>query len=88
MGKYQKDIAPIVSQESLKNLIESCYNTKVYKLPQDVLKKITFIYVSKDIARLCKVRLKKWHIYNMKGYGHCGFYRENHVEWAKQFFIK
>ena len=44
MGEYQKDIAPIVSQESLNSLVESCYDTKVYKLPQDELKKVTFIY--------------------------------------------
>ena len=87
MGEYQKDVAPIVSQESLNNLIGSCYNTKVYKLPQDELKKVTFIYGSKDIARLCKGRLKKYHIRKMKGYGHCGFYRENPVEWVKQFIL-
>lgn len=87
MGEYQKDIAPIVSRESLNSLIGSCYNTKVYKLPQDELRKVTFIYGSKDIARLCKVRLKKYNIRKMKGYGHCGFYRENPVEWAKQFIL-
>ena len=87
MGEYQKDIAPIVSQESLNNLVGSCFNTKVYKLPQEELKKVTFIYGSKDIARLCKVRLKKYHIHKMKGYGHCGFYRENPVEWVKQFIL-
>ena len=87
MGEYQKDIAPTVSQESLNSLVGSCFNTKVYKLPQDELKKVTFIYGSKDIARLCKARLKKFHIHKMKGYGHCGFYRENPVEWVKQFIL-
>ena len=87
MGEYQKDIAPIVSQESLNSLVESCYNTKVYRLPQDERKKVTFIYGGKDIARLCKARLKKYHIHKMKSYGHCGFYRENPIEWAKQFIL-
>ncbi|MDE7070729.1 MAG: alpha/beta hydrolase [Clostridia bacterium] len=87
MGEYQKDIAPIVSQESLDSLVGSCYNTKVYKLPQTELKKVTFIYGSKDIARLCNMRLKKYHIRKMKGYGHCGFYREDPVEWVKQFIL-
>ena len=87
MGEYQKNIAPIVSQGSLNSLVGSCFNTKVYKLPQDELKKVTFIYGSKDIARLCKGRLKKYHIHKMKGYRHCGFYRENPVEWAKQFIL-
>ena len=87
MGEYQKDIAPIVSQESLNSLVGSCFDTRVYKLPQDEIKKITFVYGSKDIARLCKVRLKKYDIHKMKGYGHCGFYRENPVEWAKRFIL-
>ena len=87
MGEYQKDVAPIVSQESLNSLVESCFNTKVYKLRQDYLKKVTFIYGSKDIARLCKPRLKKYHIHKMKGYGHCGFYRESQIEWAKRFIL-
>ncbi len=87
MGEYQRDIAPIVSQESLNSLVESCFNTKVYKLPKDELKKVLFIYGSKDIARLCKVRLKKNHIHKMKGYGHCGFYRLHPIEWAKQFIL-
>ena len=87
MGEYQKDIAPIVSQESLNSLVESCYNTKVYKLSQDEREKVKFIYGSKDIARLCKGRLKKYYVHKLKGYGHCGFYRENPAEWAKQFIL-
>ncbi|MDE6605133.1 MAG: alpha/beta hydrolase [Clostridia bacterium] len=87
MGEYQKYIAPIVSQESLDSLVGSCYNTKVYKLPPTELKKVTFIYGSKDIARLCNMRLKKYHIRKMKDYGHCGFYREDPVEWVKQFIL-
>lgn len=87
MGEFQKDIAPIVSQESLNSLVASCFNTKVYKLSQDERNKVTFIYGNKDIARLCNVRLKKYYIHKMKGYGHCGFYRKNPVEWVKQFIL-
>ncbi len=87
MGEYQKDIAPIVSQESLNSLVESCYNTRVYKLSKAELKKVTFIYGSKDIAKLCNMRLKKYHIRKMKGCGHCGFYRQNPIEWMKQFIL-
>ena len=87
MGEYQSGIAPIVSQESLNSLVVSCFNTKVYKLPQNELKKVTFVYGNKDIARICNVRLKKYYIHKMKGYGHCGFYRKNPVEWVKQFIL-
>lgn len=87
MGKYQKDIAPEVSFESLNNLVESCFNNKVYKLPEKQLQKVTFIYGNKDIARLCKARLKNCRIHKMKGYGHCGYYREAPAEWAKKFIL-
>ncbi|MDE7297126.1 MAG: hypothetical protein K2N84_07680, partial [Clostridia bacterium] len=85
MGEYQKEIAPTVSFESLDRLVGSCFNTKVHKLPETELKKVTFIYGSKDVARLCKTRLKRYYIHKMKDYGHCGFYRENPIGWAKQF---
>lgn len=87
MGEYQKDIAPIVSQESLKSLVGSCFKTKVHALPKAERQKITFVYGGKDIARLCTARLKKYHVRTMKDYGHCGFYRENPVEWAKRFVL-
>ncbi|MDE5547258.1 MAG: alpha/beta hydrolase, partial [Anaeroplasmataceae bacterium] len=79
MGEYQKNIAPTVSFESLNNLIEACYNTNIHALPQIALNKIICIYGTKDAARLCKSRIKKYHLYRMKGYGHCGFYRENPI---------
>lgn len=85
MGEYQKDIAPTVSFKSLDRLVESCFNTKVYKLPDKERKKVTFIYGNNDVARLCKMRLKRYRIHKMKGYGHCGFYRENPIGWVKQF---
>ena len=80
MGEFQKDVAPVVSQESLVNLVNSCYNTKVYELQQSEMNKITFVYGNKDVARLCNSRLKKYDIRKLKGYGHCGLYRENPVE--------
>ncbi|MDE6441123.1 MAG: alpha/beta hydrolase [Clostridia bacterium] len=88
MGQFQKDVAPEVSSENLNSLVESCFDTKIYKLPKTELKKVTFIYGNKDIARLCKVRLKGYNMHKMKGYGHCGFYRESPVEWVKQFIFK
>lgn len=87
MGEYQKDAAPTVSQESLNSLVASCFHTKVYKLPESESKKVAFVYGSEDIARLCTVRLKQYRTHKMKGYGHCGFYRENPVAWATQFIL-
>lgn len=87
MGKYQKEIAPTVSFESLENLVASCYRTTVYNLPAAQRKKVIFLYGTKDAARLCKPRLKNYSVLSVKGYGHCGFYRENPAEWAKKFLL-
>ena len=87
MGEYQKDIAPEISFESLNNLVESCFYNKVYKLPEKQLQKVTFIYGNKDVARLCKARLKNCRIHKLKGYGHCGYYREAPAEWVKKFIL-
>lgn len=85
MGQYQKDIAPIVALESLSGLVESCFDTKVYRLRDIERDKVTFVYGSRDVARLCKVRLRHYRICNRKGYGHCGYYREDPIGWVKRF---
>ncbi|MDE6408329.1 MAG: alpha/beta hydrolase, partial [Anaeroplasmataceae bacterium] len=48
MGEAQQFIAPTISLESLKNLIESCYNMDTPKLNAESQKKITFVYGTKD----------------------------------------
>lgn len=87
MGEYQKNVAPTVSFDSLKNLVESCYNNKMYKLTKQDKNKISFVYGTKDISRLCKYRLKGYKIRKFKGLGHCGLYRKTPVEWAKEFLL-
>lgn len=85
MGEFQKDIAPKVALESLKPLVSSCFKTTIHKLENEESKKLIFIYGSKDHAKLCNFRLRKFDIIKMKGYGHCGFYRENPIGWAEKF---
>ena len=60
MGEVQQYVAPIVTIESLKNLLESCYNIETPKLENDSQRKITFVYGTNDIARLCLPRIKKY----------------------------
>lgn len=87
MGEYQKEIAPTVSENSMKGLVKSCFNVKIRKLSDTDAEKLTFVYGTKDAARRCTHRIKKYRIEKMKGYGHCGFYRENPAAWVKKFII-
>ncbi len=80
MGEAQQYVAPIVTIESLKNLIESCYYIETPKLSIDSQKKITFVYGTKDIAKLCLFRIKKYKnskIIKVPSLGHCGYFREH-----------
>lgn len=87
MGEVQKEVAPTVSFESLKNLIDACFGVKVPKMSEEKQSKITFIYGSKDVARLCLSRVKKYKMakfVKLKGYLHCGLYQSDPKEYVKR----
>jgi len=87
MGEVQQYVAPIVTLESLKKLLESCYNIKAPKLESDSQRKITFVYGTNDIARLCLPRIKKYknsEFIKIDSLGHCGYFRENTDEYIKR----
>lgn len=87
MGEVQQYVAPIVTIESLKNLLESCYNIEAPKLENDSQRKITFVYGTNDIARLCLPRIKKYknsEFIQIESLGHCGYFRENTDEYIKR----
>ncbi|MDE6661447.1 MAG: hypothetical protein K2J93_06465 [Anaeroplasmataceae bacterium] len=80
MGEAQQYIAPSITLLSLKNLIESCYHIETPKLNTESQKKITFVYGTKDIARLCLPRIKKYknsRLIKVDSLGHCGYFRKN-----------
>ncbi len=87
MGEAQQHIAPIVTIESLKNLLESCYNVETPKLDVALQKKLTFVYCTKDIARLCLPRIKKYknsEFIKVNSLGHCGYFRTSTDEYIKR----
>ena len=87
MGEVQQYVAPIVTIESLKNLLESCYNIEAPKLKNDSQRKITFVYGANDIARLCLSRIKKYknsEFIKIDLLGHCGYFREKTDEYIKR----
>ena len=73
-----------VTIESLKNLLESCYNIEAPKLKNDSQRKITFVYGANDIARLCLSRIKKYknsEFIKIDLLGRCGYFREKTDEY-------
>ncbi len=80
MGEFQQYVAPLVTIDSLKNLVESCYNVKTIKLNKDSEKKMIFVYGSKDIARICLPRIKKYKnskFVKIDLQNHCSYFRNN-----------
>lgn len=87
MGEVQQYIAPIVTIESLKNLLDSCYVVEIPKLDINSQRKITFVYGTKDIARLCLPRIRKYkssQFIKVDSLGHCGYFRKNTDEYIKK----
>ncbi|MCM1260765.1 MAG: alpha/beta hydrolase [Prevotella sp.] len=87
MGEDQQYVAPIVTLESLKNLVESCYHNPMPKLDIVSQRKMTFVYGTKDIARFCIPRIKKYkdsQIVQISSLNHCDYFRKNIDDYIKQ----
>lgn len=87
MGEVQKRTAPIVRTESLAGLIESCFLMGTPPLAEEEQRKITFVYGSRDIARLCIPRIKKYknsRLLRLKGEGHCGYFMERTQDYVEK----
>ena len=88
MGEVQKEVAPTVSFESLKNLVDSCFGINIPAMTGERQSAITFVYGSKDEARLCLYRIKKYKkvcFINLKGYRHCGFFQADTKQYVNKF---
>ena len=86
MRQAQQYVAPIVTIESLRNLMESCYNLETSKLSMESQRKITFVYGKKDIARLCLPKIRRYknsRFVGIDSLGHCEYFRENTEEYVK-----
>ncbi|HAB67559.1 MAG TPA: hypothetical protein DCE23_09365 [Firmicutes bacterium] len=60
LGEYQKDVAPLMNERSLKNIVETCYNVRIHNLSPKNQSKITFVYGTKDKNNICLKRLKRY----------------------------
>ncbi len=86
MGEVQQYVAPLITIESLKNLVESCYNIETPELSITSQKKITFVYGKKDIVKLCLPRIKKYKNSTLirVDFSHCAYFMENTDEYIKK----
>ena len=90
MGESQKDITPLVTIDSLSNLIESCYNVNLYKLDKETQERITFLYGTKDIARLCLPRIKKYKyskFVKLNNLNHCEYFIKHLDDYIKELIV-
>ena len=88
MGDVQKDVAQLVKTESLKGLLESCYNITLPKLSNDAQKKIVFLYGTKDIAKLCLPRIRRYKsskFVKLRGLNHCEYFMKHQDEYVQKF---
>lgn len=87
MGEVQQYVAPTVTIESLQNLLDSCYMVEIPRLDTNSQKKITFVYGTKDIARLCLPRIRKYknsEFIKVDSLGHCEYFRKDTDEYIKR----
>ena len=88
MGNAQKEVAQIVTDESLTGLIESCYNVDLPRLTETEQSKITFLYGTKDIAKLCLPRIRRYKhssFVKLSGLNHCEYFMEHQDEYIQKF---
>lgn len=88
MGEAQKNTAALVTLDSLLNLTESCFHVDLYHLDEQTQKKITFLYGTKDIARLCLPRLKKYEhcrIIKLEKQNHCEYFQTKLDDYIREY---
>ena len=87
MGDTQKDVAQIVTTDSLKGLLESCYNISLPKLAEGEQAKILFVYGTKDIARLCLPRIRRYKhskFVKLNALNHCEYFMKHQNEYIEK----
>lgn len=75
-----------ITKESVKNLPHACYSFNLPYLDAAAQKAIIFLYGTKEPARLCIFRLKKYkysRIIKKRGFNHCGYLLSCPEEYAE-----
>lgn len=86
LGNQMFDVCSHITEDSVKNLARACYSFKLPDLNIDAQKSIVFLYGTKESARLCIFRLKKYkysRIIKKSGFNHCGYLLSCPKEYAE-----
>lgn len=85
-GKQMSEVCCHITEESVKNLARDCYSFTLPDLEVTAQKSVIFLYGTKEPARLCIFRLKKYkysRIIKKSGFKHCGYLLSNPKEYAE-----
>lgn len=86
IGNIMLDICSHMKKESMKNLSYACFTYKLPKINEEEQKSIAFMYGTKETARKCIFRLKRYkysRIVRRHGYDHCGYLLLHPKEYAQ-----
>lgn len=76
LGNQMFDVCSHITEDSVKNLARACYSFKLPNLNIEAQKSVVFLYGTKESARLCIFRLRKYkysRIIKKRGFNHCGY---------------
>lgn len=86
LGNLMSTVCGYITKESVKNLAHSCYSFSLPQLEESEQRRLTFIYGTKEPARMCILRLRKYKysfILKKKCYSHCGYLLSHTKEYAE-----
>lgn len=86
LGSQMADVCCHMNKESVANLAHACYSFPLPELGEDDQKPITFMYGTKEPARMCIHRLKRYKYSSFvkrSGYSHCGYLLSHPKEYAE-----
>ncbi|WP_234120867.1 alpha/beta hydrolase [Clostridium hydrogenum] len=86
LGNQMIEVCRHITEENVKNLAYACYSFTLPKLDITAQKSVVFLYGTKEPARLCIFRLKKYkysRIIKKNGFKHCGYLLSCPKEYAE-----
>jgi hypothetical protein len=86
LGNQMSEVCCHITEESVKNLAHACYSFPLPNLEVKAQKSVTFLYGTKEPARICIFRLKKYkysRIIKKIGFSHCGYLLSHPKEYAE-----
>lgn len=86
LGNVMSEVCKSITEQNVKNLARACYSYKLPELNEAEQKSVAFLYGTKEPARFCIPRLKKYkncRIIKKSGYSHCSYLLAHPGEYAE-----